>query len=91
MNKPGLIRNIWSFETWLYIAEVLVILLLKRPQTLNKSVRLLTGIHSFQIKDLQNDHIVRFLGACIDPPHMCILTEYCQKGSLQVGCDHRNT
>ena len=42
-------------------------------------------ISLLQIKDLQNDHIVRFLGACIDPPHMCILTEYCQKGSLQVG------
>ncbi|XP_071139419.1 atrial natriuretic peptide receptor 1-like isoform X13 [Mytilus edulis] len=36
-----------------------------------------------KIKDLQNDHIVRFLGACIDPPNMCIITEYCQKGSLQ--------
>ncbi|KAK7476490.1 hypothetical protein BaRGS_00032238, partial [Batillaria attramentaria] len=36
-----------------------------------------------RIKDLQNDHIVRFLGACIDPPHQCILTEYCPKGSLQ--------
>jgi hypothetical protein len=38
----------------------------------------------FQIKDLQNDHIVRFVGACIDPPQQCILTEYCPKGSLQV-------
>lgn len=37
----------------------------------------------FQVKDLQNDHVVRFLGACIDPPNMCIVTEYCQKGSLQ--------
>ncbi|KAK3096096.1 hypothetical protein FSP39_023182 [Pinctada imbricata] len=36
-----------------------------------------------RVKDLQNDHICRFLGACIDPPNMCILTEYCQKGSLQ--------
>ncbi|KAL5020578.1 hypothetical protein ScPMuIL_003470 [Solemya velum] len=36
-----------------------------------------------RIKDLQNDHIVRFVGACIDHPNMCILTEYCQKGSLQ--------
>ncbi|XP_053387550.1 atrial natriuretic peptide receptor 1-like isoform X3 [Mercenaria mercenaria] len=36
-----------------------------------------------KIKDLASDHIVRFIGACIDPPHMCILTEYCQKGSLQ--------
>ena len=37
-----------------------------------------------QIKDLQHDHLVRFHGICIDPPHTCILTEYCPKGSLQV-------
>ncbi|KAL3886487.1 hypothetical protein ACJMK2_026472, partial [Sinanodonta woodiana] len=36
-----------------------------------------------RIKDLQSDHVVRFIGASIDAPHMCILTEYCQKGSLQ--------
>ncbi|XP_059149224.1 atrial natriuretic peptide receptor 1-like [Physella acuta] len=35
------------------------------------------------MKDLQNDHIVRFIGACIDFPNACILTEYCPKGSLQ--------
>ncbi|XP_071098893.1 atrial natriuretic peptide receptor 1-like [Haliotis cracherodii] len=36
-----------------------------------------------RVKDLQNDHIVRFVGACIDSPNQCILTEYCPKGSLQ--------
>ncbi|KAL8621364.1 Nitrogen permease regulator 2 [Nucella lapillus] len=36
-----------------------------------------------RIKDLQNDHIARFVGACIDPPDQCILIEYCPKGSLQ--------
>ncbi|XP_046585125.1 atrial natriuretic peptide receptor 1-like isoform X2 [Haliotis rubra] len=36
-----------------------------------------------RVKDLQNDHIVRFVGACIDVPNQCILTEYCPKGSLQ--------
>ncbi|RUS77778.1 hypothetical protein EGW08_014463, partial [Elysia chlorotica] len=36
-----------------------------------------------KMKDLQNDHLVRFQGVCIDVPHQCILTEYCQKGSLQ--------
>jgi class 3 adenylate cyclase len=35
------------------------------------------------MRDLQNDHIVRFIGVCIDPGNACILTEYCQKGSLQ--------
>ncbi|GFO01840.1 guanylate cyclase [Plakobranchus ocellatus] len=36
-----------------------------------------------KMKDLQNDHLVRFHGVCIDVPHQCILTEYCPKGSLQ--------
>ncbi|ESO89768.1 hypothetical protein LOTGIDRAFT_206798 [Lottia gigantea] len=51
----------------------------KNSISINKS--LLVEIK--RIKDLQNDHIVRFVGACIDPPHCCILTEYCPKGSLQ--------
>ncbi|XP_046432627.1 atrial natriuretic peptide receptor 1 isoform X3 [Neodiprion fabricii] len=36
-----------------------------------------------RMKDLQHDHLVRFYGACMDPPHCCLLTEYCPKGSLQ--------
>ncbi|XP_013783431.2 atrial natriuretic peptide receptor 1-like, partial [Limulus polyphemus] len=36
-----------------------------------------------RMKDLQNDHIVRFIGACVDPPYCCLVTEYCPKGSLQ--------
>ena len=36
------------------------------------------------MKDLQHDHLVRFFGACVEPPHCCLLTEYCPKGSLQV-------
>jgi serine/threonine protein kinase len=35
------------------------------------------------MRDLHHDHLVRFLGACVDPPHACLLTEYCPKGSLQ--------
>lgn len=35
------------------------------------------------MKDLANDHLVKFYGACLENPHCCILTEYCQKGSLQ--------
>uniref|UniRef100_A0A672H1K6 Guanylate cyclase n=1 Tax=Salarias fasciatus TaxID=181472 RepID=A0A672H1K6_SALFA len=40
----------------------------------------------FQLKhmrDVQNEHLTRFIGACIDPPNICILTEYCPRGSLQ--------
>lgn len=35
------------------------------------------------MKDLHHDHLTRFYGACLDPPHCCFLTEYCPKGSLQ--------
>lgn len=35
------------------------------------------------MRDVQNEHLTRFIGACIDPPNICILTEYCSRGSLQ--------
>lgn len=36
-----------------------------------------------RMRDLHHDHLVRFLGACLEQPHACLLTEYCPKGSLQ--------
>lgn len=36
-----------------------------------------------RMKDLHHDHLVRFLGACVDAPNCYLLTEYCPKGSLQ--------
>ncbi|XP_078473475.1 atrial natriuretic peptide receptor 1-like [Lampetra planeri] len=35
------------------------------------------------MRDVQNDHLTRFVGACIDPPNICIVTEYCPRGSLK--------
>ncbi|KAF7642357.1 hypothetical protein LDENG_00259440, partial [Lucifuga dentata] len=35
------------------------------------------------MRDVHNEHLTRFIGACIDPPNMCIITEYCPRGSLQ--------
>uniref|UniRef100_A0A7N9ARU9 Guanylate cyclase n=1 Tax=Mastacembelus armatus TaxID=205130 RepID=A0A7N9ARU9_9TELE len=35
------------------------------------------------MRDVQNEHLTRFIGACIDPPNICIITEYCPRGSLQ--------
>uniref|UniRef100_A0A8C4DR84 Guanylate cyclase n=1 Tax=Dicentrarchus labrax TaxID=13489 RepID=A0A8C4DR84_DICLA len=35
------------------------------------------------MRDVQNEHLTRFIGACIDPPNICITTEYCPRGSLQ--------
>ncbi|KAI1885977.1 hypothetical protein AGOR_G00209300 [Albula goreensis] len=40
----------------------------------------------FELKhmlDVQNEHLTRFIGACVDPPNICIITEYCPRGSLQ--------
>ncbi|XP_023213914.1 atrial natriuretic peptide receptor 2-like [Centruroides sculpturatus] len=37
-----------------------------------------------KMKDLHHDHIVRFIGSCVEPPNCCLLTEYCPRGSLQV-------
>lgn len=41
----------------------------------------------FQMRDIQFNHLTRFIGACIDPPNICIVTEYCPRGSLQVMTD----
>ena len=35
------------------------------------------------MKDLHNDHLVRFIGACLEPTMSCLVTEYCPRGSLQ--------
>lgn len=35
------------------------------------------------MRDIQNEHLTRFIGACIDHPNICIITEYCPRGSLQ--------
>lgn len=37
-----------------------------------------------KLRDLRHDNICAFIGACTDPPNICILTEYCTRGSLKV-------
>lgn len=36
-----------------------------------------------EVYDLQHPNINRFIGACVDSPNIWILTQYCNKGSLQ--------
>ncbi|XP_038064178.1 receptor-type guanylate cyclase Gyc76C-like [Patiria miniata] len=35
------------------------------------------------MRDIRHPHLNQFIGACIDPPNICIISEYCPKGSLQ--------
>lgn len=36
-----------------------------------------------QLKDLRHDNICAFIGACTESPNICIITEYCSRGSLK--------
>lgn len=36
-----------------------------------------------KMRDLQDEHIARFIGVCIEQGNSCIVTEFCQKGSLK--------
>ncbi|CAG9096851.1 unnamed protein product [Plutella xylostella] len=35
------------------------------------------------MRDLQHDNVNGFVGACIEPPNVCTLSEYCTRGSLK--------
>ena len=56
---------------------------LKKIDAQNISMNRQLLIELKQMKDLQHDHLVRFVGACLDHSNPLIVTEYCPRGSLQ--------
>ncbi|KAL3875928.1 hypothetical protein ACJMK2_033832 [Sinanodonta woodiana] len=53
--------------------------ILKKHVEINRSLKKQLQIR----KELNHDNINRFIGACMEPPHIYILTQYCQRGSLE--------
>ena len=38
----------------------------------------------FQMRDIRHDNLTPFIGACVESPNICVISQYCSKGSLQV-------
>lgn len=38
----------------------------------------------FQMREIVHDNLCVFIGLCVDPGNICILTKFCLRGSLQV-------
>nr|XP_061807359.1 guanylate cyclase 2G-like [Nerophis lumbriciformis] len=35
------------------------------------------------MKEMKHENLVHFFGACVEPPNVCLVTQYCRKGSLK--------
>ncbi|XP_066895751.1 atrial natriuretic peptide receptor 2 isoform X6 [Kogia breviceps] len=74
------LHHVWRFQLPHFPGNVVAI------KHVNKKRIELTRQVLFELKhmrDVQFNHLTRFIGACIDPPNICIVTEYCPRGSLQ--------
>ncbi|XP_070536380.1 atrial natriuretic peptide receptor 1-like isoform X1 [Ptychodera flava] len=69
-------------KTCIYKGNVYAIKFLSPGKRIALTPRLLLELK--QMRDLSHVNATRFIGACFDQPdRSCIITEYCQKGSLQ--------
>ncbi|KAM6896954.1 guanylate cyclase 2G [Xenentodon cancila] len=35
------------------------------------------------MKEMKHENLVPFFGVCVEPPHVCVVIQYCKKGSLK--------
>nr|XP_006814972.1 PREDICTED: atrial natriuretic peptide receptor 1-like [Saccoglossus kowalevskii] len=49
----------------------------------NSQQQIFAMIGIYQTRDIRHDNLNQFIGVCIDLPNICIVEQYCQKGSLQ--------
>ncbi|XP_077527361.1 guanylyl cyclase at 32E [Haemaphysalis longicornis] len=36
-----------------------------------------------QVREMRHENVTPFIGACVDPPNICVLTLFCARGSLE--------
>ncbi|KAK8759263.1 hypothetical protein V5799_003107 [Amblyomma americanum] len=52
----------------------------------NQPTRLSASLHLFasvQLRDLRHDNLCSLVGVCVEPPNVCVVTDYCSRGSLR--------
>ncbi|KAM6963497.1 guanylate cyclase 2G [Tautogolabrus adspersus] len=55
---------------------------IKNPGIIN--VHKPSMIRDFNLmKEMKHENLVQFFGVCIEPPNVCLVTQYCRKGSLK--------
>ncbi|KAH9365008.1 hypothetical protein HPB48_010444 [Haemaphysalis longicornis] len=37
-----------------------------------------------QVREMRHENVTPFIGACVDPPNICVLTLFCARGSLEI-------
>lgn len=81
-------NNLFSVvaKTFIYFRQLLRLARVRLPLFLChiNVLYLHSSFHlTIQLKDLRHDNICAFIGACTEPPNICIITEYCSRGSLK--------
>ncbi|KAK1164337.1 guanylate cyclase 2G [Acipenser oxyrinchus oxyrinchus] len=80
--KDKIGKEIIYTTTALYNGDLVAIKYLDRQTATD--VRKPSIIEEFKVMHkLRHENLVYFIGACIEPPNICILTQYCSKGSLK--------
>lgn len=39
------------------------------------------------MKEMKHENLVQFFGVCVEPPNVCLVMQYCRKGSLKVALE----
>ncbi|CAF0889963.1 unnamed protein product [Rotaria sordida] len=73
------IENVVAVKTARFKGSIVALKLIQHKTRIDINRLLLMEVKT--IKDMQSEYLVRFIGACLDPP--CLVNEYCSKGNLQ--------